>query len=202
MSDDLHGTQPVDDAEDIPVLTDIVVPGRLRAEPPPAQAPSDFVFDIEFDRPAAVTAPPAQDEALERRWESESPAPIAAVDDDLPLPWADERPATPAPADVSGAPVEPTPEAVSAPLPPRDREPDAVEPPIVAAAAEESAASAWPPDTDAERLLRELLVEVGNGLERRLAQELADTERRLRAALREELDTRLRELLAGAPPNT
>ena len=70
-------------------------------------------------------------------------------------------------------------------------------------------ASCWPrplpiepPDPDAQLLLRELLAEVGNGLERRLAQELADTEQRLRAALREELDTRLRELLAGVPPKT
>jgi hypothetical protein len=61
-------------------------------------------------------------------------------------------------------------------------------------------AVAEPPDPDAQALLRVLLAEIGSGLERRLAHEMTLTEQRLRTALREELDRKLSELLAGTPP--
>ena len=188
MSDDIREQPPADD--DIPVLTDIVVPGRLQTAVPAAgdarSAEADFVFDIDFEGgerrlglaplPASVpfpattpvSTPPAQE-----------PDPAADSDLDLPLPW-----------------IEPAPGPE--PLTRRDE----AEPLITAALAKAAAASVEPPDADAQLLLRELLSEIGDGLERRLTQEMADTERRLRAALREELDTRLRELLAGTPPNT
>jgi hypothetical protein len=181
VSDDIHEPEPADD--DIPVLTDIVVPGRLRAEvaPVPQSAPPEFVFDIDFERAEAPGALP-EDRAASP---VDVPAPGSSAsgeapsDFDLPLPWADAEPAA-APA-----------------LRPTDAEPL-----ITAALAKAAAVPVEPPDPDAQLLLRELLAEVGNGLERRLAQELADTEQRLRAALREELDTRLRELLAGVPHKT
>ncbi len=182
MSDDIRTPEPADD--DIPVLTDIVVPGRLQ---PATQTPgdatpaaADFVFDIDFATgergvglpplpasepfPAPAATPPTDD--LE-------PAPSAELD--LPLPWAQ-------------------------PTSPPARKADDDEPRIVAALAKATATPVEPPDAEAQTLLRELLAEIGAGLEQRLARELADTERRLRVALREELDTRLRELLAGAPP--
>lgn len=185
MSDDIREQPPADD--DIPVLTDIVVPGRLQTAVPAAgdarSAEADFVFDIDFEGgerrlglaplPASVpfpattpvSTPPAQE-----------PDPAADSDLDLPLPW-----------------IEPAPEPLTGH--------DEAEPLITAALAKAAAASVEPPDADAQLLLRELLSEIGDGLERRLTQEMADTERRLRAALREELDSRLRDLLAAAPPH-
>jgi hypothetical protein len=81
-------TQAADD--DIPTLTDIVVPGRLRTEPAPAAAsepppaPPDFVFDIDFDRRQTAPPPAAPMPA------AAPPAVDVAADDDLPLPWPDE----------------------------------------------------------------------------------------------------------------
>ncbi|HEX2796678.1 MAG TPA: hypothetical protein VHN38_06305, partial [Immundisolibacter sp.] len=50
MNGETRDPEPADD--DIPTLTEIVVPGRLRAQPPvdegAGQAPPDFVFDIDF----------------------------------------------------------------------------------------------------------------------------------------------------------
>jgi hypothetical protein len=180
MNGDMREPDPADD--DIPVLTDIVVPGRLKPAPPEAtDSTPDFVFDIDFkpderDASAATAAPPA---------EPVDDFPLAApgADLDLPLPWTEPESAP-----------EPTPEPAPAARP---READ---PLIVAAVAKAAAQAVEPPDADAQALLRELLAEIGQGLERRLAQEMAQTEQRLRAALQEELDTRLRELLAGAPP--
>lgn len=193
MSDDLHGAQPVEDVEDIPTLTDIVVPGRLRAEPPPAAAPSDFVFDIEFDQRPAPTTPAAIDEVVESPWSRPPTAPSAPIDDDLPLPWGDERPApaTPAPShdlpSESGVADEPT-DDWNAPVPDAPH-PDQPQP-------------TTPATPDIEALLGDWLNDIAAALEPRIDAELALAGQRLRAALREELDTRLRELLAGAPPKT
>ena len=180
MTGDIREPEPADD--DIPVLTDIVVPGRLKPAPPEvADDTPDFVFDIDFkpderDASTASAAPPT---------EPVDDFPVAApgADLDLPLPWTE----------AESAP-EPIPEPAPAALP---RE---AEPLIVAAVAKAAARAVEPPDADAQQLLRELLAEIGQGLERRLTQEMAQTEQRLRTALNEELDTRLRELLAGAPP--
>jgi hypothetical protein len=188
MSDDLHGAQPVEDVEDIPTLTDIVVPGRLRAEPPPAPSPTPADFDIEFDQRSALTTPRAVDEVVEDPWPH--PAPPAAIDDDLPLPWADERPAPDRPpqaddvADEHASAAEP---AVPwhAPVP---QSPEPAEPP-----------AATP---DVEALLGAWLNDVAAALEPRIDAELALAGQRLRAALREELDARLRDLLAASPPKT
>lgn len=185
MSDDIREPAAADD--DIPVLTDIVVPGRLRSANPTTTdatpAGTDFVFDIDFeDRNRGVEFPPPPAAAPSPAAPT-SPAPDsepeAGADLDLPLPWA-----------------EPAPEPAAEPLARRDRS----EPLITAAVAKAAAAVIEPPDADAQALLRELLAEIGAGLEQRLALELAATEQRLRAALREELDTRLSELLAGAIP--
>lgn len=104
MNGDTRAPEPADD--DIPTLTDIVVPGRLRAEPVPAAAsepppaPPDFVFDIDidFDRREAAAPSPA-------------PPPVAApagpdlpADDDLPLPWPDEGAPAPLAAGSGEAP--------------------------------------------------------------------------------------------------
>lgn len=194
MSDNLHGAQPVEDVEDIPTLTDIVVPGRLRAEPPPAPAPtptptpSDFVFDIEFDQRSALTTPRAVDEVAEDPWPH--PAPPAAIDDDLPLPWADERLAPDRPpqaddvADEQAAAAEPA-DPWQTPVP---QMPEPAEPPAATA--------------DVEALLGAWLNDVAAALEPRIDAELALAGQRLRAALREELDARLRDLLAASPPKT
>ena len=189
MNGEIRDPDPADD--DIPVLTDIVVPGRLRAElPPPAQPqeqPPEFVFDIDF---AATPQPGDQDQGYDFRapplpaqpWSEPAPdvpavAAASAQEDDLPLPWAGAR----APEQVETESASPLPLA------------EAAEPPSPVAVAE-------PPDPDAQALLRVLLAEIGNGLERRLAHEMTLTEQRLRTALREELDRKLSELLAGTPP--
>ena len=197
MSDDLHGAQPVEDAQDIPTLTDIVVPGRLRAEPPPAEvptsAPSDFVFDIEFDqRPAAPPQAPQApiDDVADAPWMRAPAPPSTPVDDDLPLPWGDERPAPdrlPQVDDVVGehaSAAEPAdPWHIPVPQSPEPAEPPAATP-------------------DIEALLGAWLNDVAAALEPRIDAELALAGQRLRAALREELDARLRDLLAASPPKT
>ena len=181
MNGDIREPEPADD--DIPVLTDIVVPGRLQPTAREAtDATPDFVLDIDFERDQRGASTPTEAQ------------PAAPLDDsvaapgpdlDLPLPWTEPEPAP-------GLPSEPA--------PPSAIRSSAAEPLIVAAVAKAAAAAIEPPDADAQALLRELLAEIGQGLERRLAQEMAQTEQRLRAALREELDARLRELLAGTPP--
>ena len=184
MNGETRDPDPADD--DIPVLTDIIVPGRLRADPPPAQPgeqPPEFVFDIDFmpkptpgEQVYEFRVPPPPAEPV-----PDAPAVAAAPlqDDDLPLPWAD------------ATALEPVQTASTSPLPPADATEPPNPPPV---------AAVEPPDPDAQALLHALLAEIGNGLERRLAHELALTEQHLRAAVREELDTRLRELLAGTPP--
>lgn len=191
MSNDIREPAPADD--DIPVLTDIVVPGRLRSAnpttPDATSAGTDFVFDIDFEgRDRGVEFPPppaAAPSPVAPTFPGPDSEPEAGADLDLPLPWAEPAP-------------ESTPESTSAPEP--LARPERTEPLITAAVAKATAAVIEPPDADAQALLRELLAEIGAGLEQRLAQELAATEQRLRAALREELDTRLSELLAGATP--
>lgn len=197
MSDDLQGAQPVEDVEDIPTLTDIVVPGRLRAEPPPAPSPTptpaDFVFDIEFDPRPSPTTPAAIDEVVESPWSRPPAAPSAPIDDDLPLPWGDERPApiTPAPShdlpserEVADEPTDdwhaPVPDA----LHPDEPQPTA------------------PATPDIEALLGDWLNDIAAALEPRIEAELALAGQRLRAALHDELNARLRDLLAGVPPKT
>ncbi|MEA3221189.1 hypothetical protein [Immundisolibacter sp.] len=179
------------DDDDIPTLTDIVVPGRLRADPSAGegagQATPEFVFDIDFT-PKPTPGEQVYDFRVPQPLEQplSEPAPdVPAVaapplqEDDLPLPWAD-----------ASAPEQVETESTSPP-PPADATQPPSPPPV---------AAVEPPDPDAQALLRALLAEIGNGLEQRLAHELALTEQRLRAAVREELDTRLRELLAGTPP--
>lgn len=179
------------DDDDIPTLTEIVVPGRLRADASAGQgagqATSDFVFDIDFapkptpgEQVYEFGVPPP----LAQPWPEPTPdVPAVAAaplqEDDLPLPWAD------------GSVPEQVETESTSPLPPADATEPPSPPPV---------AAVEPPDPDAQALLRALLAEIGNGLERRLVHELALTEQRLRAAVREELDTRLRELLAGTPP--
>ena len=189
MSEDIGTPAPADD--DIPVLTDIVVPGRLQpAAPAATEAASggaDFVFDIDFGAGERSIAPPplpasAPSEitfgALDGTANAE-PGADAEAEIDLPLPWTE-------------------PAAAPAPAAPRDP----AEPLIVAAIAKAAAAPVAPPDADAQALLRALLAEIGAGLEQRLRQEMAATEQRLRAALHDELNARLRDLLAAAPPKT
>ena len=191
MSGDIREPEPADD--DIPVLTDIVVPGRLHPDAAASgdapQAPAEFSFDVVFqsvDTPGAIGygsaahAPEPAPGAVADARGGDPVDPAGGDDIELPLPWADTAPASTAP----GAR--------------RDRG----EPLIVAATAKAAATAVEPPDANAQLLLRELLAEIGKGMERRLAQEMAQTELRLRAALNEELDTRLRELLAGTPPLT
>lgn len=186
MNGDIREPDPADD--DIPVLTDIVVPGRLQSAMPDAgqapDGPPEFVFDIDFEpqsehratsndvRPAAPAIAPEPEGLADAPDGALADAP-SGRDTDLPLPWAGTRP----------EPVR-----------------DASEPLIVAAFAKSAATRVEPPDPDAQALLRVLLAEIGDGLERRLHEELALTEQRLRSAVREELDRKLSELLAGTPP--
>lgn len=150
--------------DDIPTLTDIVVPGRLAGSPatdveaPPEAAAPDFVFDIDFDR-------------LER-----APAAAEATPDDetdLPLPWAaavDEAPEQqPAPAEPVDIIAAPPPEPPAGEAAPADAVPDPHQ------------LQAW-----RERLLARL--------EQHLHDELAQTEARLREQLRAELDRTLADL--------
>lgn len=161
--------EPVSD-DDIPTLTDVVMPGRLPGSPaadveaPTDAAAPDFVFDIDFDRMerASVAAEAAPDD-----------------DADLPLPWvqaADEAPGE------SPAPAEPV-EIIAAP-------------PLQSPAAEAAPA---PADglVDPQRLqgLRERLLA---RLEQRLHDELAQTEARLREQLRAELDITLADLAGSS----
>lgn len=189
MSDDIRAPEPADD--DIPVLTDIVVPGRLQPAEPEApaahaNADADFVFDIDFAGGERSIAPPplpasAPSEITYGALDGTAnagPSADAGAELDLPLPWS---------------------EPAAVPAQPAQR--DAAEPLIVAAIAKSAAApQVAPPDADAQALLRELLAEIGTGLEQRLQRELAATEQRLRTALHDELDARLRDLLAAAPP--
>jgi hypothetical protein len=185
------------DDNDIPTLTEIVVPGRLRAQPPAAdgagQAPPEFVFDIAFAptdargeqpyafRARALAAEPEIEPNFDFRGQASSPV----QDADLPLPWAAQGPPEPVVETQAAAPA---------------MQPDETQPPPIVVPGAAPAVTVAPPDADAQALLRALLAEIGSGLEQRLHEELALTEQRLRAALREELDTRLRELLAGTPP--
>lgn len=179
------------DDDDIPTLTEIVVPGRLRTDASAGegagQATPEFVFDIDFT-PKPTPGEQVYEFRVPPPLEQPLPEPVPDMpagaapplqEDDLPLPWADEI-----------APEQVETESTS-PLPPADATEPPIPPPVAAVEA---------PDPDAQALLHALLAEIGNGLERRLAHELALTEQHLRAAVREELDTRLRELLAGTPP--
>jgi len=184
------------DDDDIPTLTEIVVPGRLRAQSPAADgadpAPPEFVFDIAFAptdvrgeqpydfRAQALAAEPEIEPAFDFPGQQASPP---AQDAELPLPWADQSPPEQFETQAAAPAVQP------------DETPPPIVPPDIA-----PAATVEPPDADAQALLRALLAEIGNGLEQRLHDELTLTEQRLRAAVREELDTRLRQLLAGVPP--
>lgn len=185
--------QPDDD--DIPTLTEIIVPGRLRAEPPvddgAAPAPPGFVFDIDFAPTDARgeqaydsrAQSPAAESISEPAFELPAQASLPGQEAELPLPWA-----------AKNRPERVETEAAAPAIHPGEMEP------LVVAPGARAGGGLEPPDPDAQARLRELLAEIGNGLERRLQEELALTEQRLRAALREELDTRLRELLAGTPP--
>lgn len=157
--------EPVSE-DDIPTLTDIVVPGRLPGslaadvEAPTESAAPDFVFDIDFDR-----------------MERSSVADEAAPDDDadLPLPWAQAT--DEAPGD-SPAPVEPV-EVIAAP-------------PLQSPAQQAATAQADAvPDPQPLHGLRERLLA---RMEQRLHDELAQTEARLREQLRAELDRSLADL--------
>lgn len=157
--------EPVSD-DDIPTLTDIVVPGRLPVPPaaddpaPTESAAPDFVFDIDFDRMerTAVAAEAAPDD-----------------DADLPLPWAQ------AADEASGeppAPVEPV-EIIATP-------------PLQAPAAEAASAPAGAGlDPQQMQVLRERLLA---RMEQHLRDELAHTEARLREQLSAELDRTLADL--------
>jgi predicted glycosyltransferase len=161
--------EPVSD-DDIPTLTDVVVPGRLSGSPAAdVEAPTDavapdFVFDIDFDRMerASVAAEAAPDD-----------------DADLPLPWvqaADDAPGE------SPAPAEPV-EIIAAPP--------------LQSPAEEVVTAQADADLDPQPLqgLRERLLA---RMEQRLHDELALTEARLREQLRAELDTTLAELAGSS----
>lgn len=191
MNGDIREPEPADD--DIPVLTDIVVPGRLHpaaaasGDAPQTAAQSAFDGDLELpdspgrsghDPDGVTHAHEPIPGAVADAREGGHADPAVGDDIELPLPWADTAPASTAPWARQGR----------------------AEPLIVAATAKAAATTFEPPDADAQLLLRELRAEIGKGLERRLAQEMAQTELRLRAALNEELDTRLRELLAGTSP--
>lgn len=183
------------DDDDIPTLTEIVVPGRLRAQSAASdgtgQAPPEFVFDIAFaptdvrgeqsydSRAQVPAAEPDSEPAFDFPGQASSPV----QDAELPLPWADQSPPEPVQTQAAAPPVQP-----------HETQPPIITPDTTFAATIDS------PDPDPQALLRALLADIGNGLEQRLQAELALTEQRLRAAVREELDTRLRELLAGAPP--
>lgn len=186
MNGQIRDPDPADD--DIPVLTDIVVPGRLQAaSPDPAEATQvapEPVFDIDFSRKAergpttddfrsAEPDPAPGPEGVADAPDAASQEGPPGEDAELPLPWANLAP----------GPVR-----------------DASEPLIVAAFAKSATARVEPPDPDAQTLLRALLEDIGRGLEQRVEQELALTEQRLRTALREELDRKLNELLARTPP--
>lgn len=163
--------EPVSD-DDIPTLTEIVVPGRLPGSPaaeveaPTDAAAPDFVFDIDFDR-------------MERA----SVAVEAAPDDDadLPLPWAqaaDEAPGG------SPAPVEPVEIIAAQPLQSPAEE--------VVTAHADTVLDPQPLQELRERLLARM--------EQRLHDELVQTEARLREQLRAELDRTLADL-AGPSSN-
>jgi hypothetical protein len=120
MNGEIRDPDPADD--DIPVLTDIVVPGRLRAElPPPAQPqeqPPEFVFDIDFT-PTPMPGDQADDFRVPSPLAQPRSEPVpdvpavaaaSAQEDDLPLPWAGAR----APEQVETESASPLPPAEAA----------------------------------------------------------------------------------------
>jgi len=144
-----------------------------------AFAPTDVRGEQPYDfRAQALAAEPDSEPAFDFPDQAASPV----QDAELPLPWADQSP-----------PEQIETHAAAPAVQPGEMQPPTITPDTTPAATVE------PPDADAQALLRALLAEIGSGLEQRLQAELALTEQRLRAAVREELDTRLRELLAGAP---
>ncbi len=193
--------EPVSD-DDIPTLTDIVVPGRLPVPQGAETAQSyestaasawDFVFDIDFDESE-------QDEQA-----GQSAANGRAGPDDeayLPLPWAEPDSAEPEAAEpnvLEPDTLEPDvlePDAPPEPIEPLERveqvETRAAPPPEPAV--EEVAAAPVDAAIDPQRL-QALRARVLERLEQCLHEELALTESRLRDELRSELDTTLAELL-------
>ncbi len=138
MNGEIREPEPADD--DIPVLTDIVVPGRLQfAKPDPGEAahvPPEFVFDIDFEpkpehgetrndfphgAPVLAPGPEGVGDAADRAFTDAPPSNDQFTE--LPLPWAGI-----------------TPEPVR----------DASEPLIVAAFAKSAANRVDPPDADAQ----------------------------------------------------
>ncbi len=196
--------EPEPNDDDIPTLTEIIVPGRLPAGAVDDAAPSpdahttpeselesdsEFVFDIDFERaqasgenPYEHRAPPPSAEAqphLAPAPESGS-TPRTDEDGDLPLPWSAQHP----------------PEFTQAPPPASS--PAAPEPLIVAAQAKAQAVAV----AQTQALLRSRMDDAAANIEQRLHDELAQIELRLRVALREELDRTLTDLLAGVSPTS
>jgi hypothetical protein len=193
MNSETREPEPVDD--DIPTLTEIVVPGRLPAHgaDPVPPTPPEFVFDIDFTGAETSAAEPydyrTQPVPAVSEPVVEPPTRLPASEEaDLPLPWSTDSP----------------PGLAMARTPPSPVRSEATEPLIVAAHAKAQADTVRAASADDPRaaLLRELLDEIGAGLEQRLRDEMVLTEQRLRTALGEELDRKLRDLLASAPPTS
>ncbi|MGK2940094.1 MAG: hypothetical protein ACSLFJ_00260 [Immundisolibacter sp.] len=206
-------TGQIDDSQlnedDIPTLTEIVVPGRVQGETAtdlpelPTEDGTEPTSGGGFD----VTLDELDDLQLVELAEPVAMEP-APEDVDLPLPWAaDEAP--PASPDTAGqispeVSVNAVPEAparvaladVSA-VPTRYT--NAV-PLIVAAHAKAETELGTPTvGVDENARLRAVVNDIGASLERRLQAEVAQLEQRLRVAMREELDACLRHVKDHGP---
>lgn len=160
---------PQTSEDDIPTLTEIVVPGRIQGapadDPPPRfdDDADDALFDVDLGMPRQAHA-----------------APPPAEDTDLPLPAADIPPELLATEGMQPAVKEPM--------------------PLIVAARAKAQAQQARQVKDEEAQLYALVGEIGDGLEQRLQAEIALIEQRLRAAVREELDTCLQQLKNRSSP--
>lgn len=178
--------------DDIPTLTDIVVPGRLPLARGDAASPSqdaatgtagDFVFDIDFD----VAVPqPRRDEPTDRPVATGRTGPDDEAD--LPLPWTEPGVAQ----SVTSAPSTLAPDSPSQPVTPHEHVDTRIAP-APQPAVEEAAVAPLDAALDPQRL-QALRARVLERLEQCLHEELARAESRLRDALRSELDATLAEL--------
>lgn len=196
--------------DDIPTLTEIVVPGRVQGETAtdlpalPTEDGTEPTSGGGFD----VTLDELDDLQLVELAEPVAMEP-APEDVDLPLPWAADEapPASPDTADEIISPevsVNPVPEAPArVALAEVSAAPtgytDAV-PLIVAAHAKAAAEPGTPTESaDENARLRAVVRDIGASLERRLQAEVAQLEQRLRVAIREELDACLRHVKDRGP---
>jgi hypothetical protein len=194
--DDLQG-----DEDDIPTLTEIVVPGRVQDETEsdltqlPGEVGAEPALEVEFE----VTLDELDD--LQLVEPTESAESTDAEDVDLPLPWAVDDPPKTSPDTFVDGVVEGRDVAFPDEVAPAPRPSDESVPLIVAVHAKAEMAQTESVEVK-DAKLRALVNDIADGLELRLQAEIALIEQRLRSVVREELDTRLRQFTDSDPSDS